>query len=143
MSDADSTNVCGVRTVQSPDGIDVPVPTGGVGLASGETIVINDGADVQVSSKTSSGFYVAVNNADPSNNEALNLFGEFGTEAGLETIGALAVTAFGVATTWPITLGTFLVGQLVSLLTPSNLTREIFIRSQLSDGTQITYCILA
>ncbi len=141
MSSAEA-NVCGVRTVQSPDGSDVPVPTGGVGLPGGETVVVKDDADVQVSSNTANGFYVAVNNADPSNDEAAHLFGEFATEAGLEGIGAMAVAAFGAAVAGPVAIGAFLIGQLVSLLTPSNLTREIFIRGQLNDGTPITYCLL-
>jgi hypothetical protein len=138
-----NTNVCGVRTVQSPDGFDVPVPSGGVGLPSGETIDVRGDADVQVSSKSNNGFYVALNNAEPSNDEAEHLFAEFATEGGLEGIALLAVAAFGAAVATPFAVGAFLIGQLVSVLTPSDLTREIFIRGQLSDGTPITYCILA
>ena len=141
MSDS-STNVCGVRTVQSPDGFDVPVPSGAVGLGSGETVMVRDDADVQVSSRSDNGFYVAVNNADPSNDEASHLFGEFATEVGLKSIEGLAVAAFGAAVSAPIAIGAFLIGQLVSLLTPSNLTHEIFIRGQLNDGTPVTYCLL-
>lgn len=142
MNDANS-NICGVRTVQSPDGFDVPVPSGGVGLAGGETIDVREDAEVQVSSKSNNGFYVAINNADPSNDEAEHVFADFATEAGIETVGKLAVAAFGAAVAGPIAVGAFMIGQLVSLLTPSNLTREIFIRGQLNDGTPITYCILA
>jgi hypothetical protein len=140
--DNETPNVCGVRTVRSPDAFDVPVPAGGVGLPSGETIDIREDADVQASSKSASGFYVAINNAAPANDEAERLFGEFATESGLEAIGALAVSAFGAAVATPIAVGAFLVGELVSLFTPSNLTREIFIRGQLNDGTPITYCLL-
>jgi len=122
--------------------VGVPVPTGGVGLPGGESVNIRDDADVQVSAKSANGFYVAVNNADPSNDEASNMFGEFATEGGLATIEQLAVAAFGAAVAAPVALGAFLVGQLVSLFTPSKLTREIFIRGQLSDGTPITYCLL-
>ncbi|EEA01125.1 hypothetical protein BH160DRAFT_3559 [Burkholderia sp. H160] len=142
MSDS-SSNVCGVRTVQSPDGFDVPVPSGAVGLGTGETVTIRDDADVQVSSKSGNGFYVVVNNADPSNDEASHLFGELATEVGLKSIEELAGAAFGAAVvSAPIAIGVFLIGQLVSLLTPSNLTREIFIRGQLNDGTPVTYCLL-
>ncbi|WP_368622182.1 hypothetical protein [Paraburkholderia sp. BR13444] len=141
MSDS-SSNVCGVRTVQSPDGFDVPVPSGAVGLNTGETVTIHDDAEVQVSSKLDNGFYVVVNNADPSNDEASHLFGELATEVGLKSIEGLAVAAFGAAVSAPVAIGVFLIGQLVSLLTPSNLTREIFIRGQLNDGTPVTYCLL-
>jgi hypothetical protein len=141
--DGASSNICGVRTVQSPDGFDVPVPSGDVGLPSGETIDVRHDADVQVSSRSNNGFYVAVNNADPYNDEAEHLFAEFATENGIEMVGRLAVAAFGAAAAEPVAIGAFLIGELVSLLTPSNLTREIFIRGQLNDGTPITYCLLA
>jgi hypothetical protein len=143
MSDSNaSTNVCSARIVQSPDGQDVPVPSGGIGLDTGVTIIVRDDADVQVSSTSDGGFYVEVNNAGPSNDEASHLFGELGTEAGVKTIETMVVEAFGLAVATPVAVGAFLIGQLVSLLTPSKLTREIFIRGQLNDGTRITYCLL-
>ena len=137
-----SQNVCSARIVQSPDGQDVPVPSGGIGLDTGDLVIIRDDADVQVSSGEEGGFYVVVNNAEPSNTEASHLFGELASDVGLKTIGIKAVEAFGLAVATPVAVGEFLIGQLVSLLTPSKLTREIFIRGQLNDGTSVTYCLL-
>ena len=105
-------------------------------------VIVRDDADVRVSPKANNGFYVAINNAEPSNDEASHLFGEIVTEGGLEAVGTLAVAAFGVAVAAPVAIGAFVVGQLVSLLTPSKLTREIFVRGELNDGTPITYCLL-
>jgi hypothetical protein len=139
---ADTTNMCGVRTVQSPDGADIPIPVGGVGLASGEEIDVHADAPVSISSGGEGGYYVAINNADPSNDEAAELFGELATETGLKTIETLAVAAFGAAVAAPVAIAAFAIGQLVALFTPSKLTREIFIRATLEDGTRITYCIL-
>jgi hypothetical protein len=128
--------------LQAPDGFDIPIPVGGVGLPSGEDVDVSPDAAVSISANSGAGYYIAVNNADPSNDEATELFGELATETGLTTIETLAVAAFGAVVATPVAIAAFAVGQLVALLTPSQLTREIFIRATLDDGTRLTYCLL-
>ena len=45
------TNMCATRMVTAPDGTDIPVPVGGVGLADG-SVIIRDDAQVQTPSGT-------------------------------------------------------------------------------------------
>ncbi len=139
----EDTNVCDVRTVSAPDGTDIPVPSGGVGLGDGSTLIVRPDAQVQVSPKSDNGWYVVINTAEESNNEAADLFKEFTVEGAIHTLEKLATEALAGAAEVAIKIGGAVVGVLVSLFTSSNLTREIFIRGTLSDGTPITYCILA
>ena len=66
---------CRVRVVTAPDGVDIPVPAGGIGLSTG-MVTIRDDADVSIQ-VSDNGYCVAVNNAEPSNDEAAELFEHF------------------------------------------------------------------
>jgi hypothetical protein len=131
---------CRVRNVDAPDGTEIPVPAGGLGLADG-MVEIRDDAEVQIS-RSDSGFYVVVSNTDPSNNEAEDLFGELSVETAITKLEHLATEAFSEAPEMIFKGAGLLAGVLVSVFTTSKLTREIFIRAKLSDDTPITYCIL-
>jgi hypothetical protein len=138
---------CGVRIVPSPDGTDIPVPTGGLGLASGPVILREDAA-VQISGSADQGYYVVVNNsAEGSNEEAGELFGELATETAITKLEHMATEAFTSAAPVVFKLAGLAAGVLVSLFTSSKLTREVFIRTSLEmsepvDGPPVTYCLL-
>jgi hypothetical protein len=135
-------NVCAMRTVAAPDGTDIPIPVGGVGTNEG-MIEIRDDAQVQISPKADTGYYVVVNNADPSNDEAAGLFSELTVEGAITTLENLAKAAFSEAPELLFKGAGLLAGVLVSLFTTSKLTREVFIRASLPDsGTPVTYCLL-
>jgi hypothetical protein len=133
-------NACRVRAVSAPDGREIPIPAGGVGIGR-ETINISDSAQVQITPGPGS-YYVVVNNAEPSNNEAQDLFAELATEGAVTALEHLAQQAFTQVAPCAIKLIGFSAGILVSVFTSSKLTREIFIRNTLDDGTNITYCLL-
>jgi|SRR5215469_8339067 len=139
---SDETNTCAVRLVDAPDGTEIPVPAGGVGLADGSMVTIRNDADVQISAKSDNGYYVVVNNADPSNDEASSLFAEFTVEGAIKTLEDLATKAFAAGSQIAFEAAGLVAGVLVSLFTSSKLTNEVFIRSTLSDGTPVTYCLL-
>ena len=135
-------NVCAMRMVAAPDGTDIPVPSGGLGLSSGLVDIRND-AEVQIHPKSDNGYYVVVNNADPSNDEANNLFSEFTVEGAITTLEHLASQAFQELPELVFKGAGLAAGVLVSLFTASKLTSEVFIRATLpDDGTPITYCLL-
>jgi hypothetical protein len=138
----DDVNVCGVRNVAAPDGVNIPVPSGGVGLASGEIITVRP--DVSVSIQVNdNGYYVTVNNADPSNNEAEDLFAELTVEGAIATLEKLATQAFAATPQIAFKAIGLFASVLVSVFTSSNLTREIFIRGDLPDDAgHVTYCLL-
>lgn len=132
---------CRIRLVTAPDGVDIPVPSGGVGLASG-MVEIRDDAQVSVQ-VSDNGYYVVVNNAGPSNDEASDLFTEFTVEGAITTLEHLATEAFAEAPQLLFKGAGLIAGVLVSLFTTSKLTREVFIRGTLNDsGTAVTYCLL-
>src|SRR5215831_5268263 len=136
-------NTCRVRMVSAPDGTDIPVPAGGLGLPSGQAVVIRDDAEVQIHPRSDSGYYVVVNNADPSNDEATELFSEFTVEGAITTLERLATEAFAAVPEIAFRALGLLAGVLVSVFTSSTLTSEVFIRSSLpDDGTPVTYCLL-
>ncbi len=137
----DNENVCGVRLVTAPDGMQIPVPVGGLGLADGG-VEIREDAEVQVH-RSQSGYYVAVNNADSSNDEAERIFIELSVEGAFSTLEHLASNAFRAMPELVFKGAGLIAGALVSLFTTSKLTREVFIRAQLEgDGTPVTYCLL-
>jgi hypothetical protein len=137
----EDTLVCGVRTVTAPDGVEIPVPVGGVGLASG-MVEIRDDAQTQVQ-VSDAGYYVVVNNADPSNEEAADLFSELTVEGAITTLEHLAAEAFAEAPKILFKGAGLIAGVLVSLFTTSKITREIFIRATLEGtDTPVTYCLL-
>jgi hypothetical protein len=136
-------NACRVRLVAAPDGTEIPVPAGGLGLPSGQTAVIKDDAEVQIHPKSENGYYVVVNNADPSNDEASNLFSELTVEGAITTLEHLAADAFEAVPQIAFRALGLTAGVLVSLFTSSKLTNEVFIRSALpDDSTPVTYCLL-
>ena len=141
MSD-DDNQTCRVRIMEAPDGTEIPVPAGGIGL-SGGMAEIRDDAQVQISPKSDNGYYVVVNNADPSNDEAADLFSELTVEGAITQLEHLATAAFAEAPTIVFKGLGLAAGVLVSLFTTSKITQEVFIRTTLpDDGTPITYCLL-
>jgi hypothetical protein len=138
---ADEELACRVRVVVARDGTEIPVPVGGLGLASG-AVDIRDDADVQVQ-RNDNGFYVVLNNAEPSNDEAQDLFSELTVEGAITTLEHLATQAFEEVPELLFKGAGLIAGVLVSLFTTSKLTREVFIRGTLeSDQTPVTYCLL-
>ncbi len=128
--------------MEAPDGTEIPVPAGGIGL-SGGMAEIRDDAQEQISPKSDNGYYVVVNNADPSNDEAADLFSELTVEGAITQLEHLATAAFAEAPTIVFKGLGLAAGVLVSLFTTSKITQEVFIRTTLSeDGTPITYCLL-
>jgi hypothetical protein len=132
---------CRTRMVTAPDGTEIPVPAGGLGLADG-LVLIRDDADVQVHPRSENGYYVVLNNAESSNNEAQDLFVEFTVEGAITTLERLAVEAFTNLPQLAIRGLGLAAGILVSLTTSSRLTKEVFIRSTLDSGEPVTYCLL-
>jgi len=136
-------NECRVRLVTAPDEREIPVPAGGVALPDGQTAVIRDDAEVQVHPKSDNGYYVVVNNADPSNDEASGLFTELTVEGAISKLEHLASEAFEAVPEMAFKAVGLVAGVLVSLFTSSKLTNEVFIRCSLpDDGTPVTYCLL-
>lgn len=134
-------NVCGIRLVPAPDGAQIPVPVGGLGLASG-TVEIREDVQIQVHPRSGNGYYVVVNNSEPSNVEAGDVFAELSVEGAITALEQLATQAFRATPELFFKGAGLVAGVLVSLFTASRLTREVFIRAQLVDGTPITYCLL-
>jgi hypothetical protein len=138
---AEEEVACCVRTVTAPDGIEIPVPAGGLGLASG-MVDIRDDADVDVR-VSENGYYVVLNNAEPSNDEARDLFTELTVEGAITTLEHLVIEAFAEVPKLVFKGAGLVAGVLVSLFTSSKLTQEVFIRATLPDsGAPVTYCLL-
>jgi len=140
-------NVCATRMVQAPDGQNIPVPVGGIGLPDGSSAITRDNADVNILIKDDGSYYVAVDNADPSNNEAQGLFGDLAGHAGIAKLEQMAADAFSKATHFPFRFVGLALSVLVSVFTSTQLTQEIFIRSSLDmgtpvDGPPVTYVLL-
>jgi hypothetical protein len=142
---SDPQNTCRVRIVTAPDGTDIPVPAGGVGgvrQQNGQPAEIRDDAEVQIS-VSDAGYYVVVNNAEPSNDEAADLFTELTVEGSITTLEQLATKAFEEVPELLFEGAGLFAGVLVSLFTTSKITQEIFIRATLADtNTKVTYCLL-
>jgi hypothetical protein len=134
-------NACRVRMVDAPDGVQIPVPAGGLGLGSG-LVNIRDDAEVQIHVTSNNGYYVVVNNAEPSNDEASDLFSELTVETAVTKLERLATLAFSEVPAIVFKALGLAAGVLVSVFTTSQLTKEVFIRSALQDGFPITYCLL-
>ena len=110
-------------------------------------MTIRDDASVQIAVNDSGAYYVTVNNADPSNSEAQDLFGELASEGGITTLEHLASTAFSAVSEIAFTAAGLITGVLVSVFTSSQLTREVFIRTSLDTGQPVdtppvTYALL-
>lgn len=128
--------------VTAPDGTAIPVPSGGIGLSNGREVEIRTDAQVEIQT-SGDGYYVVVNNSDPANEEAVDLFDELATEGAIKTIETLAEKAFAEVPEMVIEGAGFFTGVLVSVFTSSKLTEEVFIRATLSDSEiQVTYCLL-
>jgi hypothetical protein len=130
---------CGMRMVTATDGTAIPVPSGSIGgvyTANGAEVWINDTADVKIS-LYGGGYYVVVNSAGPANDEARNLFEDLTAES----LEHLAERIFVGAAPTVFKIGLSVAGLLASVLTTSNLTREIFIRGEY-EGVPIQYCLL-
>jgi hypothetical protein len=131
--------------------VDIPIPQGGLGLPNGDSVTIDANATVQINVKRDGdgnvvGYYVVVNNA-PENNEAAGLFGELAQETAIARLEQLAGEILTTGATIALRAAGLIVGVLATLLTPSHLTREVFIRCDLdmgnnTDGPPVTYCLL-
>jgi len=103
---------------------------------------IRDDADVDVR-VSENGYYVVVNNAEPSNDEARDLFTELTVEGAITRLEHLVIEAFAEVPKLVFKGAGLVAGVLVSLFTSSKLTQEIFIRATLPDsGALVTYCLL-
>jgi hypothetical protein len=119
----------------------IPTPVGGLGLSDGAVDISLD-AEVQIHPPSEKGFYVVINNDDPSNQEASDLFAELSKEGAIHTLENLATNAFAKLPEIAIEAAGLIAGVLVSLFTSSRITRELFVRAQLEDdGTAVTYCL--
>lgn len=135
-------NTCRVRMVSAPDGTQIPVPAGGINAGNG-VVDIRDDADVQIQPKSENGYYVVVNNAEPSNDEASETFSELTVEGAITTLERLAGEAFAAVPSLVLRAAGLAAGVAVSVFTSSKLTQEIFIRGTLlDDGSPVTYCLL-
>jgi hypothetical protein len=128
--------------MQAPDGRDIPVPSGEVGLPNGSVFVRPD-ADVQIA-LLGNGYNVVVNNGDASSSsESSQLFEELAGEVGETAFEAALEHAFQAAIPAAIEAVGFVGGLLASILTTSHLTREVFIQAELpEDSTPVKYCLL-
>lgn len=137
-------NSCRVRTVVAPDGTEIPIPVGGiggVGLVDGHLADIRDDAEIQIS-VSENGYYVLVNNLQESNHDIDHLMQEVAVEGAITHIERLATQAFSTIPHIAIKAFGLFAGILVSLTTTSKLTKEVFIRATLADGSNVTYCLL-
>jgi hypothetical protein len=142
---------CSVRTVSASDGTSIPVPFGGLGLPDGSSATIDPNAQVQINVKTDAngntvGYFVVLNNPSTSS-EAAGLFVEFSQESAIATLEQLATSAITTIAPAAFKAAGLILGVLVTLLTSSQLTREVFIRCDLdtgmaTDGPPVTYCLL-
>jgi hypothetical protein len=118
-----------------PDGTLIPIPQE---APAGNAI--RDDAQISVSARQASGYYVTIYNGPPdSSHDLTDFFAELVTEASiarLETLfaesAAGGIIAFLAAP----------VGVIISLLTSTPTMNEQYIRAQLDDGTQVTYAVL-
>jgi len=143
---------CGMRFMNAPDGTSIPIPVGGLGLPGGDSVDISEHADVQILINRNSdgdvvGYYVVVNNATESGSEAGHLFGELAQETAITTLEHLAAEAFTTVAPAVFWAAGLVTGVLVTLFTPSALTREVFIRCDLetenaTDAPPVTFCLL-
>lgn len=130
---------CGLRMVQAPDGVQIPVPSGGIGGAyteHGTEIWIHPEAPVRISAHNG-GYYIVVNSAPPANGEASDLFEDLTVES-LEYLIERAL-AHGAPAVFK--MGLSVAGLLADVLTTTRLTREIFIRGEYQ-GIPVQYCLL-
>jgi hypothetical protein len=125
------------RVVEAPDGQSIPVPSGDFTLPSGETIFISENASVQVFFREG-GYFVGIDSLDHSDGVVEEFLAELAQEAAMAELerlwsSVLSKTALFAAK------GGFVI---LSLLNPSPIGREIFIKGELLDGIPITYCIV-
>jgi hypothetical protein len=128
------------RFETAPDGTLIPIPS-----AAPVGHPIRDDAQITVAARTDVGYYVAINNfaADSDAwNTAKDFIVEVLTEASLEKLKSLLVeAAVGIAPT-VIEYGTIILGVAISLLQSKPTQQEYFCKSQLDDGTGVTYIVV-
>jgi len=119
-----------------PDGTLIPIPEE---APAGNPI--RDDAQITVSPRQASGYYVTIYNGPPESSPDLTDFlAELLTEASIARLETLfAETAAGGI----IAFIAAPVGVLISLLTSKPTLNEQYIRAQLGDGTQVTYAVLS
>jgi len=126
----------GPRFESAPDGTLIPIPSE---APAGHPIL--DAATVTVSPKRDSGYYVAIDNV-PDDSHVGELVGELLTEVSLTKLEHLLIEGGVEIAPKVLKFGGLLIGVLISVLTPSPIARETFLRSQLDDGTNVTYMVL-
>src|SRR5205823_5785504 len=142
---------CGTRDGVAPDGASIPVPDGGLGLGR-TSITVPDDAPVRIQIQTNSGgettgYYVVVNAPPSDQSDAAHLFAELSQEAAITTLERLATRAFTTVVPIAFKAAGLVIGVLATLLSPSPLIHETFIRCDLdmgndTSGPPVTYCIL-
>jgi hypothetical protein len=100
------------------------VPVGGLGLPDGTNATIRADADVQIMVNDNGSYYVAINNADPSNDEATHLFGELAGELGIAKIEQLASIALAQVPAIVFHAVGLVASVIASVFTTSHLTQE-------------------
>lgn len=130
---------CGLRMVEAPDGVQIPVPSGAVGGVYNEhggDVSIHPQAPVRISANNG-GYYVVVNNTPPANGEASDLFDNLTAESLEYLLERALVRGAPVA----FRMGLAVAGLLADVFTASRITREIFIRGEYQ-GVPVQYCLL-
>jgi hypothetical protein len=119
-----------------PDGTLIPIPRE---APAGNPI--RDDAQITVSARQASGYYVTIYNGPPDSSPDLTEFlADLLTEASIARLEQMfAETAAGGV----IAFLALPVGVLISLLTSTPTLNEQYIRAKLDDGTQVTYAVLS
>ena len=122
----------------APDGTLIPVPSE---APAGNPI--RDDAQVTVSERRASGYYIAIYNGPPeSEGHTGEVITEVLTEASLTKLEHLLGEAVGAAAESAIRFAGLVVGVAVSLLDPSPILKESLFQASLEDGTPVTYVVL-
>lgn len=122
------------ESAPDPDGTLIPIPT-----EAPRGSPIREDANITVSPRRDSGYYVAIYNGPPNPpSEIVERITETLTDAGLEVIEEAVLEGAPAA----LTFGLSVVGILASVFTTSPLLAEQYLRGTMDDGTQVTYAVL-
>ena len=139
MADQNLPNAASDQTTRfesapDPDGTLIPIPAE---APAGHPI--RDDAEIKVSARQASGYYVTIYNGPPDPpSDVGNLIEEVASEAGQEAIKEALLEGAPTVLTFALSV----VGVLASVLTTSPLLHENFYRGTMDDGTQVTYVVL-
>jgi hypothetical protein len=119
-----------------PDGTLIPVPKE---APAGNPI--RDDAQVTVSARQASGYYVTIYNGPPDSSPDLaDFLADLITEASIARLEQMFAETAAAGVIGFLALP---VGVLISLLTSTPTMNEQYIRAKLDDGTQVTYAVLS